>query len=116
MKRNRKNKWKGLHNRILNCKNYHMNLTKLKTTLKVLLVVAVMTITSVYGQTPNNVDTRIGALAFDKGFPTAETTKKLFDEIDFQRAVQAYLWSYPLVSFESMRLAAGKEYGLADFD
>ena len=36
-------------------------------------------------------DTRIGTLSFEKGFPTEETTRKLFDEMDYQRAVQAYL-------------------------
>jgi len=50
-------------------------------------------------------DTRLGALSFEQGFPTEETTRKIFDEMDFQRAVQAYLWAYPVVSFESIRIA-----------
>jgi len=33
--------------------------------------------------------TRIGDLQYEAGFPTAETTKKLYDEFDFQRAVLA---------------------------
>ena len=37
------------------------------------------------------MDTRIGKLNFELGFPTEETTQKVFDEIDYQRAVQAYL-------------------------
>jgi hypothetical protein len=43
-------------------------------------------------------ETRLGTLNFEKGFPTEETTRKLFDEMDYQRAVQAYLWAYPVVS------------------
>ncbi len=64
--------------------------------------------------TANDVQTRLGALNFERGYPTAETTKKLFDELDYQRAVQAYLWGYPAVSFESIRMAAKEAYG-ADY-
>jgi hypothetical protein len=49
------------------------------------------------------IKSRIGDLSFTKdfenGYPTDETVKKLYDEIDFQRACQAYMWSIPLVSF-----------------
>lgn len=62
-------------------------------------------------------ETRLGKLNFEKGFPTEETTQKLFDEMDFQRAVQAYLWAYPAVSFESIRIGALRDLGtdLNDF-
>ena len=47
--------------------------------------------------------TRIGKLEFThdfaNGFPTHATVDKLYDEIDFQRACQAYLWALPIVSF-----------------
>jgi len=55
--------------------------------------------------------TRLGQLGFDQGFPTEETTRKLFDEMDYQRAVQAYLWAYPAVSFESIRIATKRDLG-----
>jgi hypothetical protein len=49
------------------------------------------------------IETRIGALefthSFADGFPTDATVEKLYDERDFQRACQAYLWSLPAVSF-----------------
>jgi hypothetical protein len=38
------------------------------------------------------VETRIGTLGFELGLPTEATAAKLYDELDFQRAVQAYLW------------------------
>src|SRR5262249_7346698 len=43
--------------------------------------------------------TRIGKLSFHhdfaKGYPRKETVEKLYDERDFQRACQAYLWGLP---------------------
>jgi hypothetical protein len=49
------------------------------------------------------IDTRIGALEFThdfaNGYPTDATVEKLYDERDFQRACQAYLWALPAVSF-----------------
>ena len=44
-------------------------------------------------------ETRIGELEFThdfaNGYPTNATVEKIFDEMDFQRAVQAYLWAIP---------------------
>ena len=34
-------------------------------------------------------ETRIGPLEFDHGLPTQDTVRKLYDEMDFQRACQA---------------------------
>jgi hypothetical protein len=56
-------------------------------------------------------DTRLGKLSFEQGFPSEETTRKLFDEMDYQRAVQAYLWAYPAVSFESIRIGTKRDLG-----
>ena len=55
---------------------------------------------------------RLGALRYELGCPTPEASQKLFDEMDFQRAVQAYLWAYPAVSFESIRLTAERDLGM----
>ena len=49
--------------------------------------------------TTGTVDSRLGPLGFEGGYPAPETIAKLYDELDFQRAVQAYLWAVPLVSF-----------------
>jgi hypothetical protein len=52
---------------------------------------------------PRAIETRIGTLEFThdfaNGYPTEKTVKKLYDERDFQRACQAYIWSLPAVSF-----------------
>jgi hypothetical protein len=51
------------------------------------------------------IDTRIGKLTFESGYPSQETATKLFDEMDFQRACQAYIWGIPAVGMAEWRLA-----------
>jgi hypothetical protein len=57
------------------------------------------------------VDTRIGPLKYESGFPTKETVEKLYDEMDFQRASQAYMWSFPAVSFASIKAGLFRDLG-----
>jgi hypothetical protein len=57
------------------------------------------------------VPTRIGELSFDVGYPTAETAEKLYDELDFQRATQAYVWALPAVGFRALHLAHLNTFG-----
>jgi len=49
------------------------------------------------------IETRAGELtfenSFDAGIPVSETVEKLFSEIDFQRACQAYIWAMPMMGF-----------------
>ena len=52
------------------------------------------------------VDTRIGPLDFELGMPTPETVTKLYDEMDFQRACQLYLWGLPAVNSTQAKLYA----------
>jgi hypothetical protein len=47
---------------------------------------------------PDSVDTRLGTLHFFDGFPDKATAEKLWDALDFQRAVQAYLLAIPAVN------------------
>ena len=61
---------------------------------------------------PDKIETHLGTLIFERGYPTEETTRKVFDELDYQRAVQAYLWAYPVVSFESIRIGVKRDLGL----
>jgi len=75
-------------------------------------IISAMCVVSVQAET---LDTRIGKLefthAFIDGYPTNATVEKLFDEMDFQRAVQAYIWSIPVVSMAQWRHAHEKELG-----
>ena len=54
---------------------------------------------------PDKVETRLGTLNFFDGFPDQATTEKLYDNLDFQRAVQAYLMAIPAVSQAANRNA-----------
>ncbi len=47
---------------------------------------------------PDKLETRFGTLNFFDGFPDKASVEKLFDNLDFQRAVQAYLLGLPPVS------------------
>ncbi|MCF6262167.1 MAG: DUF1254 domain-containing protein [Xanthomonadales bacterium] len=47
-------------------------------------------------------ESRIGDIRFENGYPTEATAQKLYDEMDFQRAVQVYLWSVPLVAMQAV--------------
>src|SRR5215467_427700 len=51
-----------------------------------------------------DIDTHIGKLSFENGYPSKETATKLYDEMDFQRATQAYLWAFPAVSNQSIQV------------
>ena len=72
-------------------------------------LVSALAISSVQAETPASVKTRIGDLAFERGFPTEDTTRKVFDEIDYQRAVQAFLWAYPAVSFQAIQIGLKRD-------
>lgn len=49
-----------------------------------------------------NIDSRFGELEFQAGYPTSEAIEKLYDQLDYQRAVQAYLWALPMASYGAM--------------
>ena len=66
-------------------------------------------------ETPQRIETRIGTLEFThdfaNGYPTDATVQTLYDERDFQRACQAYLWSLPAVSFTAWQRGITKGLG-----
>jgi len=88
---------------------------KRKSTLVILFLFALLaTLTTVDAQqvkykmttdiplsitTPDSVQTSLGTLRFFDGFPDKETVKKVYDNLDFQRGVQAFLISLPAASF-----------------
>jgi hypothetical protein len=63
-------------------------------------LVCALTATTASAQT---IDSRIGKLDFELGVPTQQTAAKLYDELDFQRAVQCYLWGLAIVGVEQNR-------------
>jgi len=70
--------------------------------------------------TGETIDTRIGKLSFThdfaNGYPTQETVEKLFDERDFQRACQIYLWALPLVALAEFQHVGQSVLGAGDTD
>ena len=63
---------------------------------------------------PDTLQTRFGTLNFFGGFPDKASVDKLYDNLDFQRAVQAYLLALPVVSQATNRDAILK-LGPANF-
>ena len=53
--------------------------------------------------TPNTLETRVGTLKFRDGVPDDETVQKVYDNLDFQRGVQAFLTALPAASLVAMR-------------
>ena len=53
--------------------------------------------------TPDSVETRLGTLRFFDGLPDEETVRKVYDNLDFQRAVQAYLAALPAADMCALR-------------
>jgi len=85
---------------------------QLRPTIAVACVAAVLAGGSSQAE---EIDTRIGKLEFThdfaNGYPTDETVDKLFDEMDFQRACQAYIWALPLVSMSQWQWSHEEELG-----
>jgi len=61
------------------------------------------------------IQSHIGTLEFThdfaNGYPTDKTVQLLYDERDFQRACQLYLWSLPAVSFTAWQRGVTKGLG-----
>jgi hypothetical protein len=55
---------------------------------------------------PDSVDTRLGTLKFRDGFPDDATVQKVYDNLDFQHGVQAFLTAMPAASLAAIRKAS----------
>jgi len=53
--------------------------------------------------TPDRLETRLGILTSFDGVPDQATAQKVYDNLDFQRATQAYLASLPIASMYALR-------------
>jgi hypothetical protein len=53
--------------------------------------------------TPDSVETRLGTLRFFDGFPDDATVDAIYDNLDFQRGVQAFLTALPGASVYALR-------------
>jgi hypothetical protein len=60
------------------------------------------------------VNTRIGKIELQAGYPSKASAEKLYDEMDFQRATQAFIWALPAVGFHGLHLAHRNTFGAKD--
>ncbi len=58
------------------------------------------------------IATPIGPIALTHGYFDDATSQRLYDEMDHQRACQAYVWSTPLVSMMAWQEAQGAAFGV----
>jgi hypothetical protein len=58
------------------------------------------------------ISTPIGDIELRHSYFDDDATRRLFDEMDYQRACQAYVWSTPLVSIAAWRDAQTTGYGV----
>ena len=52
---------------------------------------------------PDEVETRLGTLRFEDGFPTQDTADKIYDQLDFQRGVESVLLNTGGASLQGFR-------------
>jgi len=87
----------------------------MRNTLFLAAIAASLVVPAAFATAQETIDTRIGRLSFThdfaNGYPTDETVALLQEEMDFQRATQAYLWSLPLVSFAEWQKAHEVTFG-----
>jgi hypothetical protein len=58
------------------------------------------------------IETPIGEIKLEDSYFDGDASKRLYDEMDYQRATQAYIWSTPLVSTTTWRENQGEAYGV----
>ena len=62
--------------------------------------------------TPDSLETPLGTLKLFDGFPDDATTQKVYDNLDFQRGVQAFLNAIPGAAVTAFRPALRKLGGV----
>lgn len=55
-----------------------------------------------YANTTRTISTRIGELSYVGGYPTDDTIRRAYDQLDLQRATQAYLEFIPFMSQQAL--------------
>jgi hypothetical protein len=64
--------------------------------------------------TPDKVETRIGTLDFKNGMPSKETADKVYDNLDFTHAFEAFVSTYQGVSLAAARRWTAKTLGVLE--
>jgi hypothetical protein len=66
--------------------------------------------------TTGTVKSRLGYLKLVNGFPTKDTVAKLYDDLDFQRACQAYIWALSYTSMGEWQREQRETFGTGNLD
>src|SRR5215468_2587424 len=66
--------------------------------------------------TTGTIDSRLGKLELIRGFPSEETVKKLYDDLDFQRACRAYIWALPYMAMTEWQRQQRETFGAENLD
>ncbi len=61
------------------------------------------------------IATPLGNITLVDSYFDDDASQRLFDEMDYQRAAQAYIWSTPLVSFTTWRDELVSTYGVSEW-
>ncbi len=71
------------------------------------IALAALSVPASAQELPKNgsIETPVGRLAFESGYPSKESVEKLYEAMDFQRACQAYIWGIPAVGLNEWYLA-----------
>ena len=98
-----------------------MKTTRIQNVIVVALRLALtLSVASVWAQNKPTLqdtrDTRIGKIELDRGCLSRAAVTKLYDELNFQRACQAYMWGLPIVSFAEWQQSVAKSFGAGNLD
>jgi hypothetical protein len=87
------------------------------TIMGFILVVGVVSSTLAQAlPTTGTLESRLGTLELIHGFPSDATVKKLYDDLDFQRACQAYLWALPYMAMAEWQRQQRETFGAGELD
>lgn len=89
------------------------------TLYKHALVAALITATSspaISQITRQEIDSPVGKLQVENGFPTRATVMKLYDNLDFGRGVEAYMWSLPFMAMAQWQRVSRETFGAGNLD
>jgi hypothetical protein len=78
-----------------------------------------VTLTGSFAQelpTTGTINTRSGKIELENGYPTQDTAARMFDEIDYQRACQAYLWALPIMAMQQWQQEHATKFGAGNLD
>jgi hypothetical protein len=91
-------------------KGHHLKTSLTKILIATALVGALTALTGTASAQSTRWDD-LSKLPFKESYPTAEASVRLYEELQFQRAVQVYLWALPAMNMFAMRDGQAATFG-----